>query len=397
MGGERGLQPVVGAVILIVIVLLLASAAFVFVDRFETEEPAPQVATDGVFYSELDPDTGDATPYFTIRHEGGETIQRENVRAVVTVGGESFGELPTEGPDSGPVRANDELTYNLSKADMCSRAADEFTVRLVHNPSNKLIAKRDVPIRDEVEVDVSDNTVSADVPYRAEITIVGMAASSSSGDELQPDTLNARVVVNRDSGSEYLTPWPDGDETDSIEGPFEDNINRPVESPGISYTTTELSADTNVSLEMRSGKPDEWEFDADSPTVDSGRDGTYRVGDPKSGEGLTDDRFWVDSSDKDENNLILLQDGESVPSYGLAGPHQRSLQDILGSQLDGGELNLDDNDVVALYELNDEDAKPEDAPDPDSTGNPDYNDAVAIIEIEPVEGSATSEPGVLYC
>jgi hypothetical protein len=53
--------------------------------------------------------------------------------------------------------------------------------------------------------------------------------------------------------------------------------------------------------------------------------------------------------------------------------------------------------VAVLYELTNPGAQPEHAPDPGDTGNPDYNDAVAIIEINAVPGSSTSDPGTLYC
>jgi len=395
MGEQRGVQPVVGAVILIAIVVLLAATAMYMANNFETEQRAPQVATGERFYSTFNTTTGDPTPYVSFRHQGGETIYRENVRARLTVGGQTYEDLPLKGPSSGTVTANEELTYDLSNTSMCARSADSFTVKLVHEPSQKLLATRQVKIRDQININVSNNSVSADVPYRATVTIVGMAASAKTGSsKIGPDTLNARVVVKRASGATYLTPWPDGNKRDAIEGPFEDNINRPVRSPPLRYTTSELPPNSSVTLEMRSGKPKEWDYSGDPS--DTRTENIY--GEPVQAEGQVEDRFWVDSANPSEGNLILLQDGESVPTYGLAASHQRSLPDILGSQLDSdGTLNLDDNDVAVLYELTDPGAQPEDAPDPDGGGNPDYNDAVAIIEIEPVPGAATSEPGTLYC
>ncbi|WP_276251339.1 type IV pilin N-terminal domain-containing protein [Haloarcula rara] len=395
MGEQRGVQPVVGAVILIAIVVLLAATVLFMANNFETEQRAPQVATEERFYSTFNTTTGDPTPYVSFRHQGGETIYRENVRARLTVGGQTYEDLPLKGPSSGPVTANENLTYDLSNTSMCANSADSFTVRLVHDPSQKLLATRQVKIRDQINVEVSNNSVSADVPYRATVSIVGMAASAKTGSsKIGPDTLNARVVVNRQSGSKDLTPWPDGDKRDAIEGPFEDNINRPIRSPPLRYTTSELPPNSSVSLEMRSGKPNRWDYSGDP---DDTRTGNI-YGSPVKSAGQSEDRFWVNSSNPSEGNLILLQDGESVPTYGLAASHQRSLPDILGSKLGpDGTLNLDNNDVAVLYELTNPGAQPENAPDPNEGGNPDYNDAVAIIEIEPVPGAATSEPGVLYC
>jgi len=392
---QRGVQPVVGAVILVAIVILLSVTVLYIANSYDTEQRAPQVATEERFYSEFDLATGNATPYISFRHEGGETIYRENVRARLTVDGQTYNDLRLNGSTSGPVTATEALTYDLSNANLCARSADSFTVRLVHDPSQKLLATRQVEIRNQIEVDVSNNSVTADVPYTATVRVVGMAASAKRGsNRIGPDTLNGRIVVRRPSEKEKLTPWPDGDTGDAIAGPFEDNINRPIRSPPLRYTTGRLSPDTNVTLEMRSGKPKAWDYSGDPSDTRTGN----IYGKPDASSGQSDDRFWVDSGNPSEGNLILLQDGESVPTYGLAAGHQRSLRDILGSQLDAdGTLNLDDNDVVALYELTDPGAQPENAPDPDGGGNPDYNDAVAIIEIDPVPGSATSEPGVLYC
>lgn len=398
MRGTRGLSPAVGAVLLISIVILLATVLLVFVSGFEQEQRAPQVASDETFYSEVDLTTGDTTPYLTLEHQGGETVQRENVRAVVTVGGESYDNLPRVGPNTGPLRASEELTYDLSGINICSRPADEFTVRLIHDPSNKPIAKQRVDVRQRVEPTIEDNAVSADVPFKATITIVGMAASSGdmSENHIEPDTIGARVVINRDSGTERQALGPNGNDIGSWDDSFDDNIGRPAGDTPIQYSTGRLSDETSVTLEMRTDKPNSWDYPAGAETVERGGT-TYEIGVPDASEGLQENRFWVDSGDPDEGNLILLKDGEQVPAIGLAASHQRNLKQILGAQLDGDTLNLDQNDVAVLYELTNPGAQPENAPDPSEGGNPDYNDAVAIIEINAVPGSSTSDPGTLYC
>jgi len=395
---SRGIAPVIGAVFLVAIAILLAAVFFIFAAGFETGQVAPQAAAETTFYSEVDLATGDATPYIRFQHEGGDTIEREDLRAVVTVGGQSFDDLPLEGATTGRVSAGDTMSYDLSNANLCSRPADEFTVRLVHEPSNKLVGKQDVDINGDIDISVTGNSVTSDVPYTATVTVVGMAASSNSGTDLEPDTLGARVVIDRPSGTEKLTPWPDGNPDNAYRGPFDDNINRPVRSPGISYTTERLSPDSSVTLEMRSDKPKNWDYPGTDSVTRGGT--TYEVGHPDSSptDPLADNRFWVDSGNPSEGNIVLRKDGEAVPTYGLAASHQRTLQEILGSQLDAnGKLNLDDNDVVALYELTDPTAKPSNAPPPTGSGNPDYNDGVAIIEINPVSGASTSDPGTLYC
>ncbi|UPV99802.1 hypothetical protein M0R88_14940 [Halorussus gelatinilyticus] len=95
----------------------------------------------------------------------------------------------------------------------------------------------------------------------------------------------------------------------------------------------------------------------------------------------------VDSSDPSEENVEILRDGDAVPTWGRSSPHQDDLQALLQHRIDAnGNLDLSDNEFVAVYELNEQ-----------STSG-DFNDAVAIIELDPIPTyEETDEGHTLAC
>jgi hypothetical protein len=272
-------------------------------------------------------------------------------------------------------------------------------VTVVHEPSNQRVAAQTVHVEETIDLTVEGNTVESETDYVATTTIVGLGASATGGgDTILPDVVNARVVLYTPSGREVRTPWPDGDPDDALGGAFDENVNYPGRPDTFTYTTGELSSETSVTLELRAPKPAGWTAAGSATRTVDGT--TYTVERPDPGAGMHDFRYWIDTTDPDDGTIILLEDGDTVPTYGLAADHQRSLEEILQDRIDAsGTLHLDDNEVVALYELSTPDAQPEDAPDPGTGGNPDYNDGVAIIEVEPIPDgpSRTSDDGVVYC
>lgn len=88
------------------------------------------------------------------------------------------------------------------------------------------------------------------------------------------------------------------------------------------------------------------------------------------------------NSNQNTENVVILGDNETVPSWGSASPDQRSIGDILEDKFDPdtGRLNLEDDQLVMLFELTQPDADPDDA-DSSTSGDPDYNDAVVLFEV----------------
>ena len=405
MGGrDRSVSPVVGVALLLAVVVLLAVVLFAMAAGFGVREPAPQVATEQTIYSKYDASSNAVYQYINVTHRGGDAVDPDELTVIVRANGDSYvGGSPTV-TGSDDLTAGDEMGYNLSSMDLCSKGADAVEVTVIHEPTNLQVAEQEVQIERTVDLSVEGNAVGTDTNYVATAKIVGVGASASGGpNEIHPDLVNARVVLNStEPDRTVLTPWPDGDPTDGLEtgtdGAFDESINDPGRPDTWTYSTGELSKNETVTVEIRAPKPNGWTSDGEAERV---VDGTlYTVEQPDPDQGLQSDRYWVDTTDPDDGTIQLLEDGEQVPTYGLAADHQRSLHEMLGERLDGsGTLQLDDNEVVALYELSTPGAEPEDAPDPESGGNPDYNDAVAIIEVQPIPGSDTntSDANVVYC
>jgi|APHM01.1.fsa_nt_gi archaeal flagellin N-terminal-like domain len=399
MRNGRGVQPVVGAVLMIAIVILLASLALVFFQGFDPGTPAPKTSLDPGGYVEYDPSTGGVDQYLELRHQAGENVDREALEAIVEVNRSTYSIDPES---AGLLSAGDGARFNLSAAGVCGLGADSLDVQVVHEASNSVVVDRTVVIEWTPNLTVSNNTVSASQNFVASIEVVDVAASAGGG-TIDPDVVNARVVLDTDGGETTLTPWPDGDSSDSLGGPFAEDINGPGQVSGpsgtatFSYTTGTLDNSTTVSFEMRAPKPNDWI--SVGRTVNRGGT-TYDYRKPDASAGLQDIRFWIDSADPSDDNIILLTDGDNVPTYGVAASHQPALGDILGGKLGpSGTLSLNDDEVVVLYELSQANADPSNAPPPSGGGNPDYNDAVAVIDITPVGstsgGSESSE--AIYC
>lgn len=242
-----------------------------------------------------------------------------------------------------------------------------------------------------VKANKKGKSITSSKKFVATVEVTGIAASAGGGSTIKPDVINARVIVNENGGPKrVLSPWPDGDNSDTIEK-WNDDLNHPDELSGdypggYTYKTKVLPPNSEVTLEMRAPKPNQW--DSSGRYVTRGGN-SFEYLEPDSSQGTSDDRFWIDTGDKNEENIILRRDGETVPTYGTAASHQPTLSQMLGPRLASGtdKLQMKNNEVAVLFELSEEDADPSNAPDPGDSGNPDYNDAVAVISIQPVGGA----------
>jgi flagellin-like protein len=87
------------------------------------------------------------------------------------------------------------------------------------------------------------------------------------------------------------------------------------------------------------------------------------------------------NSNQNTNNVVILGDGDKVPSWDSASDDQRSISDILDDKFDSstGTLNLEEDQRVLLFELTQPNADPGEASESDA--DPDYNDAVVLFEV----------------
>ncbi|GGM46453.1 CARDB domain-containing protein [Haloarcula argentinensis] len=96
------------------------------------------------------------------------------------------------------------------------------------------------------------------------------------------------------------------------------------------------------------------------------------------------------SQTQNQRNLVILNDGDELPSFKQAAEYQRNIQDVLGSRVnDTGYLQLGDGERAFLYELSKKNAYPSNASEPD---DPDYNDAVVLFTVNAIEKDVQTGP-----
>ncbi|KOX92007.1 hypothetical protein AMS69_15795 [Haloarcula rubripromontorii] len=96
------------------------------------------------------------------------------------------------------------------------------------------------------------------------------------------------------------------------------------------------------------------------------------------------------SQTQNQQNLVILNDGDKLPAFEQAQWYQRDIQDTLGSRVnDTGYLQLGDGERAFLYELSQENANPANAA---NDGDPDYNDAVVLFTVNAIEKDVQTGP-----
>lgn len=110
--------------------------------------------------------------------------------------------------------------------------------------------------------------------------------------------------------------------------------------------------------------------------------------------GVGDSRLNVSQSSNPGNLKILNRSNSKIPNYKEAEPDQRSAKAIIeqSSRVDinsTGHVQLEPDQRLLLYELSEPDAEYENA---DSSGDPDYNDAVVLFEVVEVKSTVKTAP-----
>ncbi|MDS0293149.1 DUF7289 family protein [Halogeometricum luteum] len=217
--------------------------------------------------------------------------------------------------------------------------------------------------------------------FSARVDVLATELSGSSWGRIYYAPINFSVRID----GEAVEPWPANPD------PYADEIiakdlNDPDKPEQWSYSF-DGEAGSTVSVEATSwyAADNEW---ADNRTVERNGDTYYQVR-PRDTDGRypnDGERISIDST-TDDPNLVVLGDGDRVPSFEEAAPYQLGLEEILGDKIDeDGRLRLDENQAVFLYELSDPDATPEAAA---GSGDPDYNDAVVLFELERAQSAGT--------
>ncbi|MFC7072618.1 hypothetical protein ACFQJ7_17185 [Halovenus rubra] len=179
------------------------------------------------------------------------------------------------------------------------------------------------------------------------------------------------------------TPWPDGTSDDQIHASTEDDLNRPTRPNNYNYTVSQLVPGTSISFAAASytcTRPDQTAYSGTTQSVLGTRH--YDMPCATVQESVRNLQIQT-APQKGENtgNVVILQNGDPVPTPAAASPEQRSLLEILGEEriTPDNHLNISDHQGVVLFELSSPNADYEDAfgwPQ-----EPDFNDAVVLVNL----------------
>jgi hypothetical protein len=245
---------------------------------------------------------------------------------------------------------------------------------------------------------LAGKNVTASTDYVATIKILGIEASVTRDESDDPDWEPAGVDFDSDDAANIndpmefavlvdgikKTPFGDGDPNDA-NSLFDDDLNSPTYEDDIPITAT-ITGDSSTSFEVQTkmtecgqNDPNNWKYTGlTSEGVQDSSNTYYEYRCNRNDiEQPEDVRVTVSSADAD-SNFFLLEDGDEVPGYDPLNDAQSGLDEILGDRIDSNRrLQLDDNQVVYVYDISNANA------DPDCSDGScdDFNDAVVLVEL----------------
>jgi hypothetical protein len=188
----------------------------------------------------------------------------------------------------------------------------------------------------------------------------------------------APVTMGVVTDGEQTRPWPDGPYDPSNPVTAEQNLNdRETQLSEWAYEF-EVEAETTVSVRATQWSCADYNY-VGADTYDGSYWYHFNCDDLGPPNVRTDA-----SAGENPKNVRVLKDGDEMPVINTQY-RQRNAEEVLGPLLnETGHLQLEDNQVVFLFELTDPDATWASATA--DTGDPNYNDAIVLLEIENQEG-----------
>lgn len=302
-GDRRGLSPVVGGALMLVVVALLgvvvATMTLGLADTLE--DPAPAVSSEESIDVALQGNDTDHTLEFV--HRGGQSVPADALVATVGDGNGAptirLGESSAEALDDGTWSAGERLRLDLDESSVCEAGGDSAPVRLTYEDDGSgrsfTVSERTVPV-ERGEFVIRGDSLEATTDYTANVKFLGTGWSAPNYD--------APVEVSVRVGGTEEKSWVSGD-SDTLVG---------------SYGVSSQRSGTPISV-VASGK--------------ASRYGDWRT----------------TSEDGNEEYLVVLRDGDAVPNYD-AGNGQQDVAEYAEDFIEGGEVSLDDNQAVFLFDFN---------------------------------------------
>lgn len=318
--GDRGVSPVIGVALMVVILVLLSvvSASMLFGFESQLRDPVPVVANEESIHVDLQGNDTQHTLEFV--HRGGEPLQADSLR--VRVGGgtatESFALDSTSGGGlaDGKWSSGERLDLDLNESVVCDGGGDAAEVSLVYErqESSHELSAQSVPIeRGQFVIDGDSVRTTAD--FTANVKFLGTGWSSPTYDA----PVNVSVRVN---GTE-VKAWETVRDSNATVG---------------SYGISRQEAGTSVSITA-------W-----------GKESWYGG--------------WRTTSESENSAyLVVLRDGDAVPNYDTdAG--QQDVTAYASPFIENGTISLDDNQAIYLFDFNRQGTDHETA---------EYQDAVVLV------------------
>lgn len=370
---------------------------------FYLGEPGPAPYVEDINHS--DNVDGNMTINATVGNHGMENVSRNVALTLADGDGNSFGPA-TQHVDL-PPGASVNVSFEFDASEIAG--VYNYTVEFGNQSTASI---------DFGGVDSGDDGVSIKAPGNGSVTVLGTEVSgesTSSPWRKQWAPIGVTVIEER-NGVQQEHPYVN-DETE-LDLANDRNLNTyDTQFHEWQWNWTQ-DANETMNLTLSStywSRTDHLpDYGTDCPSYDRGEDHT------RNGPGYDEDRtytdyhpipemyqnvstFWGDphceansltvdaTAGEHPNNVRVLTNGDELPDITRGFPDQRNASQVLNQGAanridpDTGELLLNSNEAVFLFELTDEDATWEDAQDAPPNSDPTYNDVIAIVEFTPAD------------
>ena len=151
---DRAVSPVIGVILMVAITVILAAVIGTFVlglgDSLGDNQPSAQLGVDIT-----DVDEGEDTANVTIEHRGGDRIDSETLRVIVS--DSSGNQVDASGEFSSAFTVGDTESgqFNISE----TANSGDLRIRIIHQPSDSILLDR------TLEVDEFGEVADADITF----------------------------------------------------------------------------------------------------------------------------------------------------------------------------------------------------------------------------------------